>query len=721
MKKKLLLALVCLISLGSHAQEYVEGFEGEFPPEGWIVTDNGIGMEKTWEKTELGDPILPPYEGNYAAYIDKEDVATGTPEDWLITPQFTVTQDYLLRFYSRLTQPGDQGSIYRIMLTTGDATDLGAYVQIQEWTELEINPVQDDYIEKVVAIPNNYVGFDVHLAFIMVGDNGDRWLIDNVSLATGCETPTNLAMEASDPTTLDISWDSDPSITEFEVAVQSVNEPFTGAGAYTVQGNYFVIDGVDENEQYLVCVRSLCPDGGTSEWACVGGEQNTLTGVVTYDADNDTNCDAENIMPFLPIEVTINNTAVYTTYTNFSGAYTIYNVSNGDEVILQPVLPSAFPEVDATNVTISLETGETVEVADICLPQPDNAVNDIEVVLLPVNNARPGFTANYLLIVKNKTANQAENVTVTLDFTEERVEVNTLDAPYTTTDSNTILITVGTIAPFTSGTVNAVFDVFEPPVNEGGDQLFYTAYAAMDAEDNDVTNNYHYLNQILVNSYDPNSVVVAEGDMIPYDANPPELPYIHYTINFQNLGTAEAVNIRVENDLDGNFDWSTFEMLTASHEYSLTRTDGHLEFQFDNINLPDSTTDEPGSHGYVMYRIKPKEDINEGDIVNNTADIYFDFNPAIVTNTATSEFYSVLLSTNMYQYKAIQLYPNPVSDILYIDTKQEIIAINVYDINGRLCVIGKESTVNVQDLKQGLYFAEVITDSGKQFYKIVKE
>lgn len=721
MKKKLLVVLLFLASLGNYAQEYIEGFEGEiFPPEGWIVTDNGIGFTQNWQQTTLGNPIMAPYTGDYAAYIGKEDVVTGLPEEWLITPQFTVTEDYLLRFYSRLTLPGDQGSVYRIMLTTGDASDIEDYVQIQEWTELEINPVQDDYTEKVVAIPNDYVGQDVRLAFVMAGDNGDRWLIDNVSLATGCEVPTNLAMESSNPTTLDISWDSDPSITEFEVAIQHANEPFVGSGI-VVQGNIYMADGLLEGQQYMACVRSLCPEGGVSEWVCIESEQNILTGTVTYDADNDTNCEADDIVTFLPIEVTINNTTVYTTYTNFSGVYTIYNVSNDDEVTLQPVLPSAFPEVDATSITISLETDETVEVADICLPQPDNAINDIEVALLPLNNARPGFTANYLLTVKNNSANQAENVTVTLDFTEERVVVNTVDAPYTTTDSNTIEITVGTITPFTNSTVNVTFDVFEPPVNEGGDQLLYTAYAAMDAEDNDVTNNYHTLSQILVNSYDPNSVVVAEGDMIPYDANPPELPYIHYTINFQNLGTAEAVNIRVENELDANFDWSTFEMLTASHEYSLTRTEGHLEFQFDNINLPDSTTDEPGSHGHIVYRVKPKEDINEGDIVNNTADIYFDFNPAIVTNTATSEFYSVL-STNTYQNKAIRLYPNPVSDVLYIDTKQShLTAINIYDVNGRLCITGKESAINVQELKQGLYFAEVITDSGKQFYKIIKE
>ena len=198
--------------------------------------------------------------------------------------------------------------------------------------------------------------------------------------------------------------------------------------------------------------------------------------------------------------------------------------------------------------------------------------------------------------------------------------------------------------------------------------------------------------------------MVAEGEVIELED---VIKYVHYTINFQNLGTAPAINIMVENELDANFDWDTFEPLASSHNYSLTRANAHLEFTFDGINLPDSTTDEPASHGYITYRVKPKADIQEG---------------AITTNTATSEFYSILLGSDNQQVNNILLYPNPVKDILYIHTKtDEVISVTIYDLNGRKCLTAEGAAINVEALKAGLYFVNITTESGNTTYKLIKQ
>jgi hypothetical protein len=60
-----------------------------------------------------------------------------------------------------------------------------------------------------------------------------------------------------------------------------------------------------------------------------------------------------------------------------------------------------------------------------------------------------------------------------------------------------------------------------------------------------------------------------------------------------------------------------------------------VEWRFENILLPDSTTDEPNSHGAVGFRIRPVEPLLPGTVLANTAQIYFDFNAPIVTNTST--------------------------------------------------------------------------------------
>lgn len=76
MKRKLLTAFLGL-SLSCYAQSpYVEGFEGEvFPPEGWTVYENGSGVLHHWKQTIIdANAIYPPYEGDYAAFIERENV-----------------------------------------------------------------------------------------------------------------------------------------------------------------------------------------------------------------------------------------------------------------------------------------------------------------------------------------------------------------------------------------------------------------------------------------------------------------------------------------------------------------------------------------------------------------------------------------------------------------------------------------------------------------------
>ena len=66
-----------------------------------------------------------------------------------------------------------------------------------------------------------------------------------------------------------------------------------------------------------------------------------------------------------------------------------------------------------------------------------------------------------------------------------------------------------------------------------------------------------------------------------------------------------------------------------------------VEFNFDNILLPDSIVNEPGSHGYVKYGIKANAGLADFTAVQNTANIYFDFNPAIITNTTSNTLVSL--------------------------------------------------------------------------------
>lgn len=174
-----------------------------------------------------------------------------------------------------------------------------------------------------------------------------------------------------------------------------------------------------------------------------------------------------------------------------------------------------------------------------------------------------------------------------------------------------------------------------------GDSLFTNTWVEFeDSNGNNISTDF-LLGQIFVCGYDPNDKLVnpqrPEGYAL-FDE------YLTYTIRFQNTGNAEAYDVVIRDTLDENLDPTTFEYISSSHENVLTTTmeeDRYLTFDFRNIFLPDSTTNFEESQGYVSYRIKTKEGIEEFSPVENTAHIYFDFNPAIVTNTTEN----ILVST----------------------------------------------------------------------------
>ena len=146
---------------------------------------------------------------------------------------------------------------------------------------------------------------------------------------------------------------------------------------------------------------------------------------------------------------------------------------------------------------------------------------------------------------------------------------------------------------------------------------------------------FHY-NPALLCSYDPNDKLVNPNrrDHKVLIGDP-----LSYTIRFQNTGNDYAQTVSIVDTLDGSLDVSSFRVINTSHPEHLQvvfEEEDVIRFHFKNIFLPDSTTDLAGSHGYIAFSIESFSDVVSGTEIENTAHIYFDSNPAIVTNTTSS-------------------------------------------------------------------------------------
>ncbi|MEM8529087.1 MAG: T9SS type A sorting domain-containing protein, partial [Bacteroidota bacterium] len=168
------------------------------------------------------------------------------------------------------------------------------------------------------------------------------------------------------------------------------------------------------------------------------------------------------------------------------------------------------------------------------------------------------------------------------------------------------------------------------------------------------------------------------------------------------------------------------------HE-TLLHPDGLVEFTFKNILLPDSTTNEPLSHGFVTFEIAPNEGLDENTSIENTADIFFDFNPPITTNTTENVFVSELPKvTATKDWRAnkqrIQVYPNPFRELLMFRLTTEAKAqLLLFDATGKLLQQAHFHSnyyeLNSVPLAQGLYFYQVLDEAGQVLGsgKVVKE
>lgn len=184
--------------------------------------------------------------------------------------------------------------------------------------------------------------------------------------------------------------------------------------------------------------------------------------------------------------------------------------------------------------------------------------------------------------------------------------------------------------------------------------------------DIDMSNNIDTVHQVVVGSWDPNNklpVVTNNNNpnhQIISSINADQS--ITYTINFQNTGTAPAVNVSVIDQLSADIVASSFQMLNSSHNAVVSRNGNNLLFRFSQIMLPDSNSNEPASHGWITFKVNAQNGLAQGHIISDEAAIYFDFNAPVITNDAAVLMVGPTAINNLSNDNiGLNIYPNPAS------------------------------------------------------------
>lgn len=476
-----------------------------------------------------------------------------------------------------------------------------------------------------------------------------------------------------------------------------VAHTYLNAGTYTPQ---LIVTGPDLQADTLaaptIYITSTC---------------GSVSGIVYEDVNNNCIYDAGDVLlPNISLEIYDGSNYVSWTSSDSAGVYS-FNVPVGPTYTIHANSTSGF----AGHYTVTCPPSGTITVSSV-----PSSGNDFGLSCPPGFDLqgsvtgwgfRPGFTSSVCVYVYNQFCNTPSGqIEVVLDplltalpdsagigYT---VSGNTVTLPINSPDlywSFCIPVVVSTGAQIGD---SVCIDLNLTPVT--GDSI---------PGNNNTTSCFG-----IRNSWDPNdkyAVPTGEG-MQGYIRPNTDLTY---TIRFQNTGNAEAINIYILDTLDANLDQTSVEVIATSHQMHWSLLTGNiLRFNYDNILLPDSNTSEPASHGYVTYRIKQLNNVAHMTQIENSASIYFDFNPPIYTNR-TLHTVDEFLSVKPAEGRKISFtaFPNPSNDkcvLNFADARKRIVQVN--DITGKIVYSSTSLTNSHQiptaDLKPGHYTIKVVKE-----------
>lgn len=457
----------------------------------------------------------------------------------------------------------------------------------------------------------------------------------------------------------------------------------------------------------------------TDFWEFVPTGPNLLIGNLYSDDNNNQMLDtAEAPMKNILVEVnpgnmifSSDNAGLFKGFGN-SGTYTV--------TIPNP--PNYYTMIPSSN-TVSFTGFGFVDSTSNFAFVPTANVQDLRISLTPLTGPKPGFQHFYNIGYKNVGTNtMSGNVQLIFDnllsYTGSIPNDSTINV-----NNDTLTFSFADLKPNQSHVIMLIFDVSTSAMI--GDTIVATATINPVVGDSASVDNTESKYQPVVSSFDPNDIAVEpSGSITPQQVSNGQ--WLTYTIRFQNTGTASAKNIWLTDTIDQNLNLSTVEILSASHNYSLSLNgDRTLRFSFNNINLPDSNANEALSHGFIKYRIKPISTLTVGSSIANQSSIFFDFNAAVITNTVVTQVLNFSGVTENIPSTQKFLYPNPANELLIVGANKsnELQQLLIFNMEGMLIKsINLNEGVNyisINELSSGMYLCKFKSEKEIKFQKLV--
>lgn len=595
-----------------------------------VLTSSSVNLAQWESATLIIDPYTPPAQvGEYnLEFTMHQDAEDNNPANNIATRTFSISEAEFARDMGALTSVAELGI---------EGTEFSAGPGFHFTEDAEVHCIG------AVLSSQSSLGTDFNYALMTFDGN---WLEYVNESELGLTTEDNLSgfgesnfiwlpmlVFGGQPNFVEAEGELLPMFQHF-----GLNEVIVGtSGVAPISTNYVVAEfdvqsctpcysnntymvRMGLSEEFCESVITVFPE---IEWLDVSGS-------VFYDE----NCDGtfNDNDQALPSTMIMDDEEEPVAMTNQQGEYSL-ELSAGEEHFLSVV---DMPGFSVNSNTVNEENTAVVSNVNFgyCFQNPSTDVG--VTITLDGHAPRPGFPVGYQICVTNYGSVEAAGG-VSFDFSEmPGVTITETDGGVLMGDA--LQWSIEGLGVFQSECFHVSMTVSEE--TPAGTMYSPVANIQVDSEEDiNPSNNTHvFAHEVVETVIDFDKTV--DKPLVNYtELEPGQVVSLEYVIRFQNTGGSTVTNVRVEDELPELLDITTLEIIDVSHEYDiLIHPDNHIEWIFEDIMLPDSTANEPESHGKIHFRVNTIEGINLNDIIENQAMIYFDESPAVETEYAETAF-----------------------------------------------------------------------------------
>jgi hypothetical protein len=454
-------------------------------------------------------------------------------------------------------------------------------------------------------------------------------------------------------------------------------------------------------------VNSFCTD-------TPGGDYARLSGYLVFDALSNGVDSSDPKFSYLKMK-TIIGSDVYQTVTNNNGDFEFFTTLTSGSFLQTSVLENTSLCLPMPSLNASLTGGDVINnqtILPVSLPLPD-----LEVVIAPKTQALPSTNATYKVVYKNK-GTKTTNGRLLLTYNNTLLSFVSATNGAVTNNLNELSLNALGLKPYETREFEVTFNV-SPSATVGSQLNFNLSFneSLINTELlTDLSDNVFVYNQVI-ETKPAVYVECLEGN----SANLSQIgKYLHYVINFDNNTNQTINDINIVNVFDASkFDMNSIQILYTYQPLRMQAKNNNVRYNFTNADVGG-----PGGHGGILLKIKTNENLTTNSTVLNNADVYFDYDAPLATNNEETIFQNLGVTKNTIDSE-VAIYPNPTNSIVNIKSSNEINYFEIYDVSGRIIqssiVNSLDSTINISERANGIYYLKVVTAVGIKVEKIIKK